>query len=208
MAKKILKVADKPTLDELKVLLENSGYGLEALKTSIGDIGSSVDEQVKYLKRASTVTTTKKLQTALSISGSGKIYSSKITGPVWGPSSAIFLKITVDGEVLYNAGSYYFNSDNNSSSDTYYNTHGIFAKDFMPNAHNGTYFLNAMSSLQCSTTCTIGDFTNGKVISDQGSRSLCASVFNKPIEFKESFKVEGYGGKEDATVTTVYSLDD
>ena len=207
MAKKILKVADKPTLDELKVLLENSGYGLEALKTAIGDISSSVGEQVKYLKSTSTVTTTQELQTALSISGSGKIYSSKITGTVWGPSSVIFLKITVDGEVLYNAGSCYYNSDNASSGSTYYNTHGIFAKDFMPNVHNGTYYLNPISSLQCKN-CTIGDFTDGRILLSVGSYELCASVFNKPIEFKESFKVEGYGGKENATVTTVYSLDD
>lgn len=35
MAQKEIQIADKPTLDELKALLENSGYGLEALKDAI-----------------------------------------------------------------------------------------------------------------------------------------------------------------------------
>ena len=35
MAKQTIQVADKPTLDEIKALLENSGYGLEAIKNTI-----------------------------------------------------------------------------------------------------------------------------------------------------------------------------
>lgn len=37
--KQEIQIADKPTLDEIKELLENSGYGLEALKTLIGSSG-------------------------------------------------------------------------------------------------------------------------------------------------------------------------
>ena len=41
MAVKTIQIADKPTIDEIKALLENSGYGLEALKNAIGGGGSS-----------------------------------------------------------------------------------------------------------------------------------------------------------------------
>lgn len=35
MAKQTIQIADKPTLDEIKALLENNGYGLETLKKLI-----------------------------------------------------------------------------------------------------------------------------------------------------------------------------
>ncbi|MCI8409089.1 MAG: hypothetical protein HFJ09_07450 [Lachnospiraceae bacterium] len=38
--KQEIQIADKSTLDKVKELLENSGYGLEALKTLIGSSGS------------------------------------------------------------------------------------------------------------------------------------------------------------------------
>ena len=40
MAKQTIQVADKPTLDEVKALLENSGYGLEAIKNALGSSGA------------------------------------------------------------------------------------------------------------------------------------------------------------------------
>lgn len=42
MAEKTISIADKPTLDEVKELLENSGYGLEALKALIGESNRSL----------------------------------------------------------------------------------------------------------------------------------------------------------------------
>lgn len=39
--KKTISIADKPTLDEVKALLENSGYGLEALKSLIDNSGGN-----------------------------------------------------------------------------------------------------------------------------------------------------------------------
>ena len=70
MAQKTIQIADKPTLNETKALLENSGYGLEAIKNAIssstGSGGSSssvnalqirkiVDEQVSGCVSVSTV---------------------------------------------------------------------------------------------------------------------------------------------------------
>ena len=46
MAKKTISVADKDTLDEVKALLENSGYGLSALK-SLLSAGNSVVKSVQ-----------------------------------------------------------------------------------------------------------------------------------------------------------------
>lgn len=42
MAKQTIQIADKPTLDETKALLENSEYGLEALQTLIDTINTNV----------------------------------------------------------------------------------------------------------------------------------------------------------------------
>ena len=39
MSQQTIQIADKPTLDDVKALLENSGYGLEALKNSLGSGG-------------------------------------------------------------------------------------------------------------------------------------------------------------------------
>ena len=70
MAQKTIQIADKPTLNETKALLENSGYGLEAIKNAIsssagsGDSSSSVsalqirkivDEQVSGCVSVSTL---------------------------------------------------------------------------------------------------------------------------------------------------------
>ena len=46
MAKQTIQVADKPTLDEIKALLENSGYGLEAIKNALGGGGIHVEGMV------------------------------------------------------------------------------------------------------------------------------------------------------------------
>lgn len=42
--KQTIQIADKPTLDEVKSLLENSGYGLEALKKIIEQGSNQVNE--------------------------------------------------------------------------------------------------------------------------------------------------------------------
>ena len=44
--KKTISIADKPTLDEVKALLENSGYGLSALKSLLSS-GNSVVKSVQ-----------------------------------------------------------------------------------------------------------------------------------------------------------------
>lgn len=42
MAKKTLKIADKPTLDSMKSLLENETYGLSKIKSSISGISGEM----------------------------------------------------------------------------------------------------------------------------------------------------------------------
>ena len=71
MAKQTIQIADKPTLDGIKVLLENSGYGLEALKELISTSGGG---ETTYPNVSSGTL----LNTApVSVTGKGKVYLSK-----------------------------------------------------------------------------------------------------------------------------------
>ena len=47
MAQQTIQIADKPTLDNVKALLENSGYGLEALHSLISTSGGGVVKSVQ-----------------------------------------------------------------------------------------------------------------------------------------------------------------
>lgn len=77
MAKKTLKIADKPTLDELKALLENSGYGLEAIKSSINENMNDVSRNIIYTPFY-TGNPPSTLTSVLNVSGSGYLHASII----------------------------------------------------------------------------------------------------------------------------------
>lgn len=49
--KQTIQIADKPTLDEVKSLLENSGYGLEELKLLLDTVNLNVDSVKTVTKR-------------------------------------------------------------------------------------------------------------------------------------------------------------
>ena len=49
--KQTIQIADKPTLDEVKSLLEDSGYGLEALKLLLDSVNLNVDSVKTVTKR-------------------------------------------------------------------------------------------------------------------------------------------------------------
>ena len=49
--KQTIQIADKPTLDEVKSLLENSGYGLEELKLLLDTVNLNVDSVKTITKR-------------------------------------------------------------------------------------------------------------------------------------------------------------
>lgn len=51
MAQQTIQIADKPTLDEVKALLENSGYGLEAIKSALGGGGIKSVQRGIYCER-------------------------------------------------------------------------------------------------------------------------------------------------------------
>lgn len=55
MAKQTIQVADKPTLDEVKAFLENSGYGLEAIKTLLNTANTNASSANTYAKSADTL---------------------------------------------------------------------------------------------------------------------------------------------------------
>lgn len=90
--KQNIQIADKSTLDEIKSLLENNGYGLEALKSLIGN-SSGTAGRYKPVQSLAVNNTTE----SLSFSGKGKI---RILPNVDVSNSGRFIEITslnVDG---------------------------------------------------------------------------------------------------------------
>lgn len=67
MAKQTIQVADKPTLDAVKTLLEDNGYGLEVLK----ELLTSIDEKVSGSGSGSGSVEVTRVYHTESISGNG-----------------------------------------------------------------------------------------------------------------------------------------
>ncbi len=107
MAKQTIQVADKPTLDEVKALLENSGYGLEAIKNALGGDNGYIpcsNNIIRYRHYSSigdsNLDKNSTLDTVLDIQGKGLLYSSIITTSESSFSAYYgILKITVDNVV-------------------------------------------------------------------------------------------------------------
>lgn len=52
---KTIQIADKPTLDDIKALLENSGYGLDSIKTVLDTANTNASNANTYAKSADTL---------------------------------------------------------------------------------------------------------------------------------------------------------
>ena len=87
MAKQTIQVADKPTLDEVKALLENSGYGLEAIKNALGSGSSGA---VKSVQRG-IVTINENYQNCLKDSEFSNYYYIDVTINTINPAKSIIL---------------------------------------------------------------------------------------------------------------------
>lgn len=95
MAKQTIQIADKPTLDEVKALLENEGYGLEALQALMGNAGG----ETTYPN----VRTGQLSATELKVNGKGKILvyaSADSTSSISSNTKIDGVKIS-DGIMLY-----------------------------------------------------------------------------------------------------------
>lgn len=101
MATKTVQIADKPTLDEVKALLEDSGYGLETLKDLIGN-WSERNKSVSTIQCTLGTTTSQSIY----LLKDTKIYAAVELVPV---SNCTFdtdhLVVTEDGVVEFSASS-------------------------------------------------------------------------------------------------------
>lgn len=101
MATKTVQIADKPTLDEVKAILEDSGYGLEVIKELV-DAWSSNNESVSTIQCTLGTTTSQSVY----LLKDTKIYAAVELVPM---SNCTFdtdhLVVTEDGVVEFSASS-------------------------------------------------------------------------------------------------------
>ncbi|CDE43866.1 unknown [Clostridium sp. CAG:411] len=130
--KQTIQIADKPTLDEVKELLENSGYGLEALANKSISSGLNVNGY-----RDCTVGKLNSTTRTLEVTGKGKIipldqYMTNGGTSYYGQTTKM-AKLVVDSVTIFDGGEnntqlpviefeesvsmtiYYYNSGNNGS---------------------------------------------------------------------------------------------
>ena len=99
MATKTVQIADKPTLDEVKALLEDSGYGLEALKELV-DTWSSNNESISTIQCTLGTTTSQSMY----LLKDTKIYAAINLVPVTNCTfDTDHLVVTEDGIVEFSA---------------------------------------------------------------------------------------------------------
>ena len=213
MAKKTLKIADKPTLDELKTLLEDSRYGLSALKSDIADINENIDRQTEYICRTIDVTNSSSYRTALNIVGSGKINAILCTGTTKQSSEALHSRITIDGDIIFNRGIHYLSDNVSSGGSSQTQGLGIIGGEhFFPIPSYGTtehYKIPLINKIITKLNIdTAGfSFTNGATQNYQTSNGTILRIFKKPIKFNNSLKIEVYNPTYSITVYAVYELD-
>ncbi len=206
-----IKIADKPTLDEVKSLLEDSGYGLEALKNLLGEQDS---KQIIYNFKEGYESgyDVKEYKEVVNIEGKGKCYFASCRSAVQ-QSRRCGIRITKNpnsnsSEVIMEK---IINNSGTSSSDCY-GSIGFFTKDFLPQKGSSTDTA-PLEVLICSssakgTTFALLDKNNAVTpseITKLNTNQILALFSSKPIEFTEGLKLEifsyGYYG-------IVYSLDD
>lgn len=102
MAEKTIQIADKPTLDEVKALLEDSGYGLEAIKEAIG--GGSQGGGIKSIQSGfvNAQTRSEKCDNLPIFSRQYAYYHEFVINPVNINKSIIFIRESADGSSSYN----------------------------------------------------------------------------------------------------------
>lgn len=205
-----IKIADKPTLDEVKSLLEDSGYGLEALKKLLEEQDS---KQIFYKGLEGYESgSTNEYRELVNIEGKGKLYFAACRAQVHA-SNRCGIRITKNpnsnsSEVIMEK---IINNSGTSSSDCY-GSIGFFTKDFLPQKGSSTDTA-PLEVLICSssakgTTFALLDKNNAVTpseITKLNTNQILALFSSKPIEFTEGLKLEifsyGYYG-------IVYSLDD
>lgn len=205
MAKQTIQIADKPTLDEIKALLEDNGYGLEALQASIKESAEQDAKEIIY--GTNTYVKNTSMTTYLNINGKGTLYVAAIHGQVSRTTPSLYLRVTIDGVVKFYKSTYYANT---TGTAALYNSLGIFTKEYLPDSYNTSNNaaiakLNMLTYKFYNTNSSDFSFTDGATVSMAGG--LIARIFDKPLKFNSNLKVEFQNIAYDTDIRVLYSLD-
>lgn len=207
--KQTIQIADKPTLDKVKSLLEDSGYGLEALKKLLEEQDS---KQIFYKGLEGYESgSTNEYRELINIEGKGKLYFAACRDQVHA-SNRCGIRITKNpnsnsSEVIMEKI-----INNSSVNSGMYASVGFYTKDFLPQRGSATDS-TPLRTLICNgaaagTSFTLLDKNNAVTPSEitKPSQDQMLALFNsEPIEFTEGLKLEIY---RCGNYGIVYSLDD
>lgn len=207
--KQTIQIADKPTLDKVKSLLEDSGYGLEALKKLLEEQDS---KQIFYKGLEGYESgSTNEYRELVNIEGKGKLYFAACRAQVHA-SNRCGIRITKNpnsnsSEVIMEKI-----INNSSVNSGMYASVGFYTKDFLPQRGSATDS-TPLRTLICNdaaagTSFTLLDKNNAVTPSEitKLSQDQMLALFNsEPIEFTEGLKLEIYSY---GNYGIVYSLDD
>lgn len=207
--KQTIQIADKPTLDKVKSLLEDSGYGLEALKKLLEEQDS---KQIFYKGLEGYESgSTNEYRELVNIEGKGKLYFAACRAQVHA-SNRCGIRITKNpnsnsSEVIMEKI-----INNSSVNSGMYASVGFYTKDFLPQRGSATDS-TPLRTLICNgaaagTSFTLLDKNNAVTPSEitKLSQDQMLALFNsEPIEFTEGLKLEIY---RCGNYGIVYSLDD
>ena len=204
-----IKIADKPTLDKVKSLLEDSGYGLEALKKLLEEQDS---KQIFYKGLEGYESgSTNEYRELVNIEGKRKLYYASCRAQVHA-SNRCGIRITKNpnsnsSEVIMEKI-----INNSSANSGMYASVGFYTKDFLPQRGSATDS-TPLRTLICNgaaagTSFTLLDKNNAVTpseITKPGQDQMLALFNSEPIEFTEGLKLEIY---RYGNYGIVYSLDD
>lgn len=207
--KQTIQIADKPTLDKVKSLLEDSGYGLEALKKLLEEQDS---KQIFYKGLEGYESgSTNEYRELVNIEGKGKLYFAACRAQVHA-SNRCGIRITKNpnsnsSEVIMEK----IINDSSANSGMYASV-GFYTKDFLPQRGSATDS-TPLRTLICNgaaagTSFTLLDKNNAVTpseITKPGQDQMLALFNSEPIEFTEGLKLEIY---RCGNYGIVYSLDD
>lgn len=207
--KQTIQIADKPTLDKVKSLLEDSGYGLEALKKLLEEQDS---KQIFYKGLEGYESgSTNEYRELVNIEGKGKLYFAACRAQVHA-SNRCGIRITKNpnsnsSEVIMEKI-----INNSSANSGMYASVGFYTKDFLPQRGSATDS-TPLRTLICNgaaagTSFTLLDKNNAVTpseITKTGQDQMLALFNSEPIEFTEGLKLEIY---RCGNYGIVYSLDD
>ena len=207
--KQTIQIADKPTLDKVKSLLEDSGYGLEALKKLLEEQDS---KQIFYKGLEGYESgSTNEYRELVNIEGKGKLYFAACRAQVHA-SNRCGIRITKNPNS--NASEVIMEKiiNNSSANSGMYASVGFYTKDFLPQRGSATDS-TPLRTLICNgaaagTSFTLLDKNNAVTpseITKPGQDQMLALFNSEPIEFTEGLKLEIY---RCGNYGIVYSLDD